>query len=96
MAENLTDRSIAALKPKAKRQHIFDKPRNVKRLLRIIYGLCAAALLFDFIVPRHALRTWEGVPGFYAIYGFVGCALLVLVAKELRKFLMRREDYYDR
>ena len=33
--------------------------------------------------------------GFYAGYGFVACVLLVLIAKEMRKLLMRREDYYD-
>jgi hypothetical protein len=34
--------------------------------------------------------------GFYAIYGFVACVLLVVIAKELRKLLMRDENYYDR
>jgi hypothetical protein len=33
--------------------------------------------------------------GFYAIYGFVACVILVLVAKEMRKLVMRDEDYYD-
>ena len=33
--------------------------------------------------------------GFYAVYGFVACVLLVLLAKEMRKVLIRKEDYYD-
>jgi hypothetical protein len=33
--------------------------------------------------------------GFYAFYGFVACVLLVLIAKQMRKVLMRKEDYYD-
>ena len=45
---------------------------------------------------RHAERGWEGWPGFYPMYGFVACVALVLVAKQLRKILMRDEDYYDR
>ena len=32
---------------------------------------------------------------FYPVYGFVGCVVLVLVAKWMRSFLMRPEDYYD-
>ena len=31
----------------------------------------------------------------YGIFGFVACVALVLIAKQLRKVLMRREDYYD-
>jgi hypothetical protein len=46
--------------------YLFDKPRNVSRLLL----------------------------GFY-IYGFVACVVLVVIAKEMRKVLMRKEDYYD-
>jgi len=34
--------------------------------------------------------------GFYALYGFVACVLLVLLAKEMRKLVMRNEDYYTR
>ena len=56
----------------------------------------AVLKLLGFAALRHAERSWEGWPGFYAIFGFVACAALVLIAKELRKLLMRDEDYYDR
>jgi len=88
------------------RQHVFDDPKNVKRLLWTLYVLCAGVFALDLInlvqkwlgadELRHAERSWEGFPGFYAFYGFVGCVFLVLVAKEMRKFVMRDEDYYDR
>ena len=45
---------------------------------------------------RHVIHAWEALPGFYPIYGFIACALLVLIAKQMRKPLMRKEDYYDR
>lgn len=35
------------------------------------------------------------IPAFYCLYGFVACVLLVLAATQLRKILMREEDYYD-
>jgi len=77
------------------RLRIFDKPQNVRRVIRGLYGLCALTLLLDFVVDRHVDHPWEAVWGFYCIYGFVACVLLVLIAKEMRKVLMRREGYYD-
>ena len=77
------------------RKHFFDDPRSVKKVLRVFYVICALLLLADVVVHRHVVHTWEGVWGFYAGYGFVACVLLVLIAKEMRKLLMRREDYYD-
>ena len=38
---------------------------------------------------------WEEWFNFYGFYGFIGCVFLVLMAKELRKLVMRDEDYYD-
>ena len=49
----------------------------------------------DFVVHRHVSMSLENLPAFYAIYGFIACVLLVLVAKVMRKILMRKEDYYD-
>ena len=77
------------------KQHFFDKPGNVKWFLRVFYGVCIALFAADFVIHRHAERTLEGFWGFYAIYGFVACVLLVLMAKGMRKVLMRGEDYYD-
>ncbi|MDP7569473.1 MAG: hypothetical protein QF677_06150 [Arenicellales bacterium] len=76
--------------------HIFDKPQNVRRVLWALVAVCIATIGADFVYHRHIVHPWEGVWGFYAIYGFVACVVLVLVAKELRKLLMRAEDYYDR
>jgi membrane protein YdbS with pleckstrin-like domain len=76
--------------------HIFDKPQNVRRVLWALVAICIVTIGADFVYHRHIVHPWEGVWGFYAIYGFVACVVLVLVAKELRKLLMRAEDYYDR
>lgn len=77
------------------RRHLFDKPKNVRRVLGGLYALCGVSLLLELVVHRHVDHPWEAVWGFYGLYGFVACVLLVLIAKELRKVLMRREDYYD-
>ena len=88
------------------KKHYFDEPRNVRFVLRVLFAACAVLFLLDFASLflhwmgagelRHAETWWEGLPGFYAIYGFVACVLLVLAAKQMRKLLMRDEDYYDR
>jgi hypothetical protein len=78
-----------------KKQYLFDKPRNVSRLLGGFYVVCVLLFVLDFILHRHVYLTWENLPGFYAIFGFVACVALVLIAKEMRKVVMRKEDYYD-
>lgn len=77
------------------KQHVFDDSRNIKRLLRVLYAVCAALLLLDVVHHRHVIHDWEGLWGFYGIFGFVACVALVLIAKEMRKVVMRKEDYYD-
>ncbi|NQU59235.1 MAG: hypothetical protein HQ513_18550 [Rhodospirillales bacterium] len=76
-------------------KHLFDNPLNVKRTIYSLFTISGILFVLDFFVHRHVDHPWEGVVGFYAIYGFVACVILVLVAKELRKVLMRGEDYYD-
>ena len=75
--------------------YLFDNPRNVSRLLLGFYVICGGLVVADFIAHRHVVHPLEGVFSFYAIYGFVACVVLVLIAKEMRKVLIRKEDYYD-
>jgi hypothetical protein len=77
------------------REHLFDKPRNVRRLLYVLYSICVLLFASEFLYQRHTQHAWDSWPGFYAGYGFVGCVLLVLIAKLLRRFLKRPEDYFD-
>ncbi|MDH3596674.1 MAG: hypothetical protein OEU09_05265 [Rhodospirillales bacterium] len=77
------------------KKHIFDKPENVKRLLWIFYAICAGLFLIDAVFHRHVIHAWENLFGFYSVFGFVACVVLVLVAKEMRKVLMRKDNYYD-
>lgn len=85
--------------PEQKR--FLDEPRNIHRLIWAFFAICILLIGLDLIIHRHlsfdeGVLPVEGWFGFYAIYGFVACVLLVLAATQLRKVLMRREDYYDR
>ena len=77
-------------------RHLFDKPRNVKRVIRGLIAACVLLFGLDALLHRHVEHPWEEFFGFYAIYGFVACVLLVLLAKEMRKLVLRDEDYYER
>lgn len=77
-----------------KKTYFFDKPENIKRVLHVFYAICALLFAADFVIHRHIYHSWEKLPGFYAIFGFVACVVLVLVATQMRKLLMRDEDYY--
>jgi len=76
------------------KKYIFDNPKNVKRILTVLYGCCALLFALDFVIHRHVIHSWENLWGFYPLYGFVGCVVLVLVATWMRTFLMRPKDYY--
>ncbi|MBT6932654.1 MAG: hypothetical protein HN987_07925 [Proteobacteria bacterium] len=77
------------------RQHIFDHKKNINRVLRALIALCVVSFAVDFVYHRHVVHPFEALWGFYAIYGFFACVILVLLAKKMRKWLMRSEDYYD-
>ena len=77
-------------------------PVWTNRIVYALYAICAAFVVIDVVswithVPfhKHGHYDFELIPGFHAFYGFISCVLLVLAARELRKFVMRSEDYYD-
>jgi UDP-N-acetylmuramyl pentapeptide phosphotransferase/UDP-N-acetylglucosamine-1-phosphate transferase len=76
-----------------------DRPSpgpKVRKGLYVFYVLCAGLVVLDFLGLRHAENSMDGVYGFYAIYGFIACVVLVVVATAMRCFVMRDEDYYER
>jgi hypothetical protein len=78
------------------KKHIFDNPKNIQRVLYGLFGSLLLLLALEPFVEKHPYFPWEEWPGFYAIFGFVACVLLVLAAKYiLRPLVKRDEDYYD-
>ena len=82
---------------KAKKKiFFFDKKENIQKVLYVFYVLCGLLFAADFIIHRHIYHSWEKLPGFYGVFGFVACVILVLLATQMRKVLMRGEDYYEK
>lgn len=78
------------------KKHIFENPKNVQRVLYGLFGSLVLLLAIEPFINKHPYFAWESQFGFYAIYGFVACVLLVLAAKYiLRPTVKRKEDYYD-
>ena len=88
------------MKNSDEKKYFLDNQDNVKKLIKLFFMSCIVLIAIDLFFHRHLSFSnnsfsFEGYFGFYAIYGFVACVLLVIVAEELRKLLMRKEDYYD-
>ena len=83
------------MKPQDEKEYFFDKPKNIQLMLRVFYVICALLVIADFVYHRHVLHSLEKIPAFYAIYGFIACVVLVLIATQMRKLVMKKEDYYD-
>ncbi len=76
------------------------KPNSVpqpwhRRILVGFFSLCAIVLVWDLFVQRDIHHPLEDLPVMYPFFGFFGIALLIVLAKGLRRLVMRREDYYD-
>ncbi len=66
-------------------------------LAKVGVGLLLALVVLDalpFVVDKSAAHTQvERLPGFWAVFGLVGCLLLIVGAKGLGKVgLQRKED----
>ena len=85
------------MKPPAnERPRWLDDPAHVTLIYRVLIGSCLALVGIGFLVAAEGHFWWEQSAGFYAIYGFVSCVSLVLLARGLRRLVKRSEDYYDR
>jgi hypothetical protein len=80
----------------------FLLPRTVRRVIVGLFVACAFFFLLDVVFfmvgfDKHPYLKWEQWPGFYAVFGFVACVILVLVSRYLlRPLVMRDEDYYEK
>ncbi len=81
--------------------NIIEFLRN--RLKTVVLICCAVLLLLVLvdaipaIVEKEDAHTKaEHFPAFWATFGFIGCAVLILVSKWFgHAGIMQREDYYD-
>jgi hypothetical protein len=74
----------------------FEKPENKTKIKIGVFSCLAVLIALDFLLLKKPHFPWEGVPGFYSLYGFVACVMIVVVSKAIGKlWLQKKEDYYD-
>lgn len=71
-------------------------PTVVRIGLALLVLLIACDALPAIVDKEHAHTAAEHIPGFWSVFGLLGCLLLVVVAKSFGHLgVSRREDYYD-
>ena len=78
------------------KKYWLDDMKNVNKILWALAAVCAGLMIAEFFYHKHVVYDFENWFGFYSFVGFFLPVFLVLSARELRKILMRDEDYYDR
>ncbi len=73
---------------------------RMKAVVRVSWLILALLVLVDavpgIIGKEHAHTAVERFPGFWALFGFVGCVVLIIASKAFgHGGIMQREDYYD-
>jgi hypothetical protein len=73
---------------------------RLKAVVRVSIAILVVLVLLDaipaIVEKEHAHTAAEHIPGFWAVFGLLGCLLLVLISKTLGHLgISTREDYYD-
>ena len=68
-----------------------------KAAKRIAYGALIILIVVDFIIPRHEIHFFgDKIPGFWSLFGFIACVLIIIVSKWIGHLgRMQDENYYD-
>ena len=71
---------------------------RLKATIRVCLVVLAALVVWDALfVSKEPVHTFvERIPGFWAVFGFVACVVIIIVSKWFGHLgIMTREDYYD-
>lgn len=82
------------------RKHWLYREENRKKLWAVQIVILVLAVIPEFFVHHHAHFEEQGIHvdaswGFFAWFGFLSCALMVVAAKTLGVVLKRKDNYYD-
>ncbi len=76
---------------KIEQKHLF-----LMLYIGIFLSILAGILVHLFLHP-HPHFWWEEIPVFSAIYGFIGCIVIIIASKALGHYLLQKEeDYYEK
>lgn len=75
--------------------HWLTRPKTIRWLWVVFVAVLALTVLAQIPVKVKSYFGVDGLFAFAAIFGFLSCVAMVLVAKGLGLFLKRDEHYYD-
>lgn len=88
-------------KPDDEKKYWLEEPENITKIFYGVIGLCALVALpkiltlLDILLYKQGRFELADFFVFYTFFGVAGYVAMILLAKKLRNFLMRDEDYYD-
>ncbi len=71
---------------------------RLKLVIRVCFAVLAILIAIDAlgVDKEHAHTRIEHLPAFWAVFGFLGCVIIILASKWFgHTGIMTREDYYD-
>ena len=74
---------------------------TVKHLFGVLYGCLLLSIVVGlFVLPYLRPEVhfyWERLPVFSAVYGFIGCIVIIFGSKVIgHLWLQKEEDYYEK
>jgi len=79
-----------------KDDHWLVRPSTIRLLWGVFIVILLATVAVQFATGSDGHFGIDDWIGFGAVYGFLSCLAMVLVAKGLGAFLKRPEDYYSK
>ena len=70
---------------------------RTKAMKRIAYAMLILIIVVDFFIPRHEIHFFgDRIPGFWSLFGFVVCILIILISKWIGRLgIVQDENYYN-
>lgn len=82
--------------PRLGEKHWLEKPKTIAKLWSCGYLCLFLLVLGEFLYHPHPYFTIDGWFAFNAVYGFLACVAMVILAKILGVYLKRDQEYYER
>lgn len=71
--------------------------KPMSRFWKIFLGvLVLAVVVAGFLGPKKEIHAVWDYKGFFAVYGFIGCAVIILVSSTIGRVLVQKEEGYYR
>ena len=70
---------------------------RTKTIKNIAYAVLIVIIGIDFFIPRNEIHFFgDKIPGFWSLFGFIACIMIILISKWIGRLgIMQDENYYN-